>query len=122
MTSGKDVIFGDDEIAEIETLGAMFSKAQLAEHFNIAPSTLNKVFERQPEVNAAYNRSLSMARSKAILTCYRKGVEDGDFNSLKLWLQHRADWRDRKEISGPEGGPVELDTDTVWTVNIVEGK
>lgn len=120
MAKGEEVIFGDDEIKEVESLGAAFSKQQLADHFNIDIRTLNRVFERQPEVNAAYNRGLSLARSRAIFAVYKKGVEENDLNALKLWLAHRADWRERKEISGPEGKPVQVDLDTHWTFEVME--
>jgi len=118
MTMGREVIFGDDEIADVTRLAPSLSKQQLADHFGICFNTLDKIMKRQPEVCEAYGKALATASSRMISQLYENGMNN-DFQSMKLWLSHRAGWHERKELSGPDGSPVEVDIDTKWTIEVM---
>jgi hypothetical protein len=120
MSKGREVIFGDDEMKLIEELAPSLSKEQLAMRLGCCYNTLQAVFNRQPEMLDAYNRSLSDSADRMIKKLYNKGLEEGDFNSIKLWLSHRAGWteKSRTEITGAEGRPLEVDMH--WTVEVME--
>jgi len=110
----------DNEIKKLKELAPALSHSQLASYFGMSDNTLRAMFDREPELLAVYNHALLDASSRMISQLYLNGM-DGDFQSMKLWLSHRAGWRDRKELTGPDGGPIQQDIDTVWTVHIIEG-
>ena len=85
-------------------------------------NTLQAVFQRQPEMLDAYNRALSTAADRMIKRLYEKGLVDGDFNSIKLWLSQRAGWteKSRTELTGADGKPLEVDMDMHWTIEVME--
>ena len=120
MSSGREVIFGDDEMKLIEELAPSLSKEQLAMRLGCCYNTLRAVFQRQPEMLDAYNRSLSTAADRMIKKLYNKGLEEGDFNSIKLWLSQRAGWteKSRTEITGADGDPLQIDQH--WTIEVIE--
>jgi hypothetical protein len=45
---------------------------------------------------------------------------EGDYQSMKLWLSQRMGWteKSRQEISGPDGNPIDVDTQI--TIEVVE--
>jgi len=120
MSSGREVIFGDDEMKLNEELAPSLSKEQLAMRLGCCYNTLRAVFQRQPEMLDAYNRSLSSAADRMIKKLYNKGLDEGDFNSIKLWLSHRAGWTETKrtELTGRDGDPIEIDQH--WTIEVIE--
>lgn len=122
MSSGREVIFGDNEMKLIEELAPSLSKEQLAMRLGCCYNTLQAVFQRQPEMLDAYNRALSTAADRMIKRLYEKGLVDGDFNSIKLWLSQRAGWteKSRTELTGADGKPLEVDMDMHWTVEVME--
>jgi hypothetical protein len=113
-------ILDDNEIETLKKLAPQLSHSQLADYLGMSDNCLRRMFEREPELLAVYNKALLDASSRMISQLYANGM-GGDFQSMKLWLSHRAGWRDRKELTGPDGGPIQQDIDTVWTVNIIEG-
>jgi hypothetical protein len=109
----------DNEIETLKKMAPQLSHSQLADYLGMSDNCLRRMFEREPELLAVYNKALLDASSRMISQLYANGM-DGDFQSMKLWLSQRAGWTEKKqtEISGKDGQPL----DTVWTVNIVSPK
>ena len=108
----------EEELVEIERLAPSLTKEQLAKHLGMCFNTLEKIMARDDRVNEGYNRSRMAAGTKMIEALYHKGLDGGDFQSMKLWLSHVMDWTDKskQEITGADGGPIEKDVEVTITV------
>jgi hypothetical protein len=111
--------FTDEEIDEIEKLAPSLTQQQLADYFSISINTLKQIMKRDQRVSDSYNRGLSRAGILMIEKLYDKAME-GDYQSMKLWLSQRMGWteKSRQEISGPDGNPIDVDTQI--TIEVVE--
>ena len=51
---------------------------------------------------------------------YDKAME-GDYQSMKLWLSQRMGWteKSRQEITGADGGPVDVDQEVNVTITVI---
>ena len=107
------VVFSPEEIAQVETLSAVMSKYQIADFFNISPTTLREVENRQKEVSDSYKRGKAKAIG-AIGQSLLKQAREGNLGAQIFYLKTQAGWKEteKREISG------ELKTDTVWTINV----
>jgi|TARA_R110000744_G_scaffold331815_3_gene437266 hypothetical protein len=110
------VVFSPEEIAQVETLSAVMSKYQIADFFNISPTTLREVENRQKEVSDSYKRGKAKAIG-AIGQSLLKQAREGNLGAQIFYLKTQAGWKEteKREISGADGGPI----DTVWTINVV---
>ena len=54
-------ILDDEQMAQVEALGAVLSIEQIADYFGIAKSTFYSIMERQPEVSLRYKRGKAKA-------------------------------------------------------------
>ena len=109
----------EEEIDEIEKLAPSLTQQQLADYFSISINTLKQIMKRDQRVFDSYNRGLSRAGILMIEKLYDKAME-GDYQSMKLWLSQRMGWteKSRQEISGPDGNPIDVDTQI--TIEVVE--
>ena len=113
--------FTEDEIEEIKELGPVLTQDQLAEYFSITAKTLREIFKRDERVFTAYTQSRMKAGMLAVNTLKDKAIIDKDFASLKLYLSHTMGWteKSRQEITGADGGPVEVDQDVNVTITVI---
>tara|TARA_A100001234_G_C12506878_1_gene334345 strand:- start:13 stop:372 length:360 start_codon:yes stop_codon:yes gene_type:complete len=111
--------FTDEEIDELEKLAPALTHEQIARYFGISDNTLREILKRDKRVSEVYNRSLTKAGILMIDKLYDKAME-GDYQSMKLWLSQRMGWteKSRQEISGPDGNPIDVDTQI--TIEVVE--
>lgn len=81
---------------------------QIAVLLGCDPKTLRKHFEHELTVGDA------KATAKIAQTLFNKAVA-GDTASLIFWLKARAGWREvaKVELSGPGGGPMQVETAAV---------
>lgn len=103
-----DPAFCDDIVA----MGQQgFSYAEMANAFDVVRETLTEWGKAHPEFSAAIHRarsaSLAWWEDKA-----RNGLEKGSAFNAALWAKSMSGrfpaepYRDRQEVSGPNGGPV----------------
>lgn len=98
-----------DAVVELGRIGKSF--AQMASHFDVARSTIDKWAEDHPEFSEALSRA--KAHSQAYWeTMGHDKIETSGFNA-QVWkktmeARFRDDYTERKEVSGPEGGPVPI--------------
>jgi len=107
----------DKQIAQVEALASVLTKARLADYFGMTEKTLRAVEERQPEVNTAYRKGKAMAIASVATSLYDQAMA-GNFYAMKFYLQTQAGWSEKRAL--------ELDIrpaeDRDWTINIVRAK
>jgi IS30 family transposase len=115
-------VLTEDEIATIQRLAPSLTKEQLAHHLGMCFNTLDRIMERDSRVSETYNRSRMEAGTRMIEALYRKGLDEGDFQSMKLYLSQVMNWteKSRTEHTGADGKPIQMDVDTHWTIEVME--
>lgn len=103
------VVFTEEQVAQVEALAAVLSKAQMADYFNIGENTLRSVEERQPEVLEAYKRGKSKAIA-GVASNLLSQARNGNMSAAMFYLKTQGGWREtsRHELTGEDGGPVEI--------------
>ena len=99
----------DKQRGEIETLAAFLSIEQLADYFGIGRTTFYALAEKDPEILEHYKRGKSKAIAHIAQGLIQK-ARAGDTTSAIFFLKTQARWREteRHEITGADGGPIEL--------------
>ena len=99
----------DKQRGEVETLAAFLSIEQLADYFGIGRTTFFALMERDPEISELYKRGKSKAIAHIAQGLIQK-ARAGDTTSAIFFLKTQARWREteRHEITGADGGPLEL--------------
>lgn len=74
--------------------------AQIGRILNLDPKTLRKYYREELD--------LGLAKANATIggALFNK-AKGGDTASMIFWLKTRAGWRERTEVSGPDGGPIQ---------------
>ena len=113
--------FTEDEIDEIKELAPALTQEQLAVYFDISVRNLRDILKRDDRVFAAYTKSRYKEGVLAAKTLRDKAIIDKDFPSLKLYLSQTLGWteKSRQEITGADGGPVEVDQDVEVTITVI---
>lgn len=116
-----------EQVIELKALSQFLTQEQLADYFQISERTLRNIFEREPDIYAAYKRGAvsAVARSAQTLTKLAWGYKEHDNNgnviavhppdrvSLIFHLKTKGGWRetDRLEITGADGKDLEPSVD-----------
>jgi hypothetical protein len=102
-------VLTDKQRGEIETLAAFLSIEQLADYFGIGRTTFYALAEKDPEILEHYKRGKSKAIAHIAQGLIQK-ARAGDTASAIFFLKTQARWREteRHEITGADGGPLEL--------------
>jgi len=114
-------IFTEEEIQETLDLADVLNQEQLANYFSCTSKTLRAAMDRQPELSTAYHKGKALGITKIAKSLAARAL-DGDIQAAKFYLSHQAGWTETKrtELSGVGGDPIEVNTDTHWTVTVVE--
>ena len=99
----------DSQRIEVEALAAYLSTEQLADYFGIGRATFFRLMERDEDIAGRYKRGKSKAIGKVAQGLVQKALA-GDTTSAIFFLKTQARWREteRHEITGADGGPLEL--------------
>jgi len=99
--------------AEVETLAAVLSTAQIADYFGIGRTTFFAMLERDEEIAERYKRGKARAIGTIAQSLLVK-ARGGDTTSMIFYLKTQAGWREKTEVehSGPGGGPVVVNSDS----------
>lgn len=95
----------DEQIIQVEALGATLSIEQMADYFGVGKTTLYSIFERQPEVLERYKKGKAKAINDVaggLLMDARNGCKASRF----FYLKTRAGWSEtnKHEHTGADGG------------------
>jgi len=96
---GRPIVeFDQSQIAQVEALAAVLSKAQMADYFAISENTFRAIEERQPEVFEAYQKG----RGKAIASVGSNLISQarkGNTAATIFYLKTQAGWREDNQAS-----------------------
>ena len=94
------------QLAEVETLAAVLTTAQMADYFGIGRTTFFAILERDAEVAERYKRGKARAIGAIAQSLIQK-ARGGDTASMIFYLKTQAGWRETSAIehSGEGGGP-----------------
>lgn len=101
--------FTSEQIEEVARLAGLgLTQDQIAEWFGFSDDTLRRRLQSDPEAMRAYKQGKIQAVDRVARTLYQKALE-GDNACMIFYLKTQAHWREveRKEISGPDGGPIQ---------------
>jgi len=90
-------VLSDEEIAQVEALGAVLSIEQIADYFGIAKSTFYSIMERQPEVSLRYKRGKAKAIGSVSKGLLQK-AQSGDNAAAMFYLKTQAGWRESSQV------------------------
>ena len=87
----------------------MLSVEQMSAYFGICSNTFTAICERDPTILEAYKRGKAKAIENVAQGLVQKALA-GDTTSAIFFLKTQARWREteRHEITGADGGPLEL--------------
>ena len=74
------------------------------------PSTKKAISERT--FYKAFARELVMGTAKCealMIGTINKAALNGNWNAAAFWLKARAGWKEKTELSGPNGGPIQAE-------------
>lgn len=89
--------FNDEQIIQIEALGAVLSLTQIADYFGIALNTFHAACERQPEVLERYKRGQAKAIGSVAQNLLMQARE-GNLTAAIFYLKTRAGWRETQVV------------------------
>lgn len=95
------------QTAEVETLAAVLTTAQMADYFGIGRTTFFALLERDEAIAERYKRGKARAIGAIAQSLIAK-ARGGDTASMIFYLKTQGGWRETAvvEHSGPEGGPI----------------
>jgi hypothetical protein len=88
----------EDQMAQVEALGAVLSLEQVADYFGIGKTTFYAIMERQPEVGERYKKGKSRAISD-VAQGLLKQARDGNLTAMMFYLKTQAGWRETEPKS-----------------------
>lgn len=89
--------FGEREIAQVESLASVLSKAQIADYFEVTEKTFRAIEARQPEVSTAYKKG----KAKAIAMVggnLLSQARAGNVAAMCFYLKTQAGWRETEVV------------------------
>lgn len=81
------------QIAEVETLAAVLTVAQMADYFGIGRTTFFAIMEREREVSERYKKGKARAIGSIAGSLISK-ARAGDTTSMIFYLKTQAGWRE----------------------------
>lgn len=87
----------DEQIAQVEAMGAFLSVEQIADFFGIGKTTFYSIMKRQPEVLERYKRGKAKAIG-AIGNSLLTQARDGNMTAIIFYLKTQAGWRETQVV------------------------
>ena len=97
----------DEQRRSVKTMAAFgVPQAEISRALQIDVKTLRKHFRE------VMDQAVDQANAKMAETLYKAGI-NGSVGAMIFWLKARANWRERHEITGPEGGVIPIGQITI---------
>jgi hypothetical protein len=94
--------------AEVETLAAVLTSAQIADFLGIGRSTFYRLLERDPELAGRYKRGKARAVGAVAQSLVTK-ARAGNVTAMIFFLKTQGGWRETVEVAVPqETGTIDL--------------
>ena len=94
-------VLDDDQMAQVEALGAVLSIEQIADYFGISKPTFYAIMERQPDVSLRYKRGKAKAIGSVSQGLLKKARE-GDNTAAIFYLKTQAGWKETQTLEHVE--------------------
>ena len=91
--SNEKIVFNDEQIAQIEALGAYLSLEQVADYFGVSKPTFYAIMDRQPEVGLRYKEGKAKAIQNMAKSLIMSGLE-GNTAAQCFYLKTQAGWKE----------------------------
>lgn len=102
----------DEQIQQIEKLaGYGLNEDLIADFFGMGDETLRARMKEDPVIMRAYKKGRAVRISEVSFKL-QENIDKGDQASIFFYLKTQARWSEtvKQEISGPDGGPVQVQT------------
>lgn len=105
------IVLDEEQIAQVEALGAVLSLEQIADYFGIGRNTFTDIMKRQPEVSERYKKGKARAIG-SVANGLLQRAQSGDTTSAIFYLKTQARWTERQEVAhtSPDGSMSPKDT------------
>ncbi|AUR95777.1 homeodomain-like protein, partial [Vibrio phage 1.213.O._10N.222.54.F10] len=90
-------VLTEEQIAQVEALGAVLSIEQIADYFGISKPTFYAIMERQPDVSLRYKRGKAKAIGKVSQGLIQKAMA-GDNAAAIFYLKTQAGWKETQHV------------------------
>jgi len=122
----------EEQRVELRALSRYLTQAQIADYFGFAERTLTNIFEREPDIYAAYKTGAvsAVAKSASLLTKLAWGYTEKDADgktvihqpdraSLMFHLKTKGGWRETNnlEVTGQDGESIKVEAKTTFDVS-----
>lgn len=87
----------NDQVAQVEALGAVLSIEQIADYFGMAKTTFYAIMERQPEVSLRYKKGKAKAIGSVSQGLLKKAIS-GDNVAAIFYLKTQAGWKETTHV------------------------
>lgn len=87
------IVFNEEQIAQVESLGAVLSIPHLCDYFGISKTTFYEICKRQPEVLERYKKGKYKAIGNVSKSLLQKALA-GDTTSAIFYLKTQAGWKE----------------------------
>lgn len=99
------------QAGQVEALASVLNIQQIADYFGISEKTFDRILERDPNVLSLYKKG----RQKAVKDVGKgllQKAKEGNIVAQMFYLKTQAGWKETQafEHSGPEGKPIESET------------
>jgi len=91
------IVFDAEQISQIEKLGAVLSKGQLADYLEISENTFRAIEQRQPEVLAAYKKGKSKALASVASNLINQ-AQNGNTTAAIFYMKTQGRWRESTHL------------------------
>ncbi len=97
------IVLPDEQVAQVEALGAVLSIEQIADYFGISKTTFYAIMERQPEVSERYKKGKAKAIGSVAQGLLQQ-ARDGNTTAAMFYLKTQAGWRETQQIDHTTNG------------------
>jgi len=87
----------EEQIIQIEGLGAVLSIEQIADYFGMSKVTFYAIMERQPEVSERYKKGKAKAIG-SVANGLLKQAREGNTSASMFYLKTQAGWRETNQV------------------------
>ena len=98
-------VLDDEQVAQVEALGAVLSIEQIADYFGMSKVTFYAIMERQPVVLERYKKGKAKAIG-SVAQGLLKQAREGNTSAAMFYLKTQAGWRETVDIA--HGGTINL--------------
>ena len=90
-------VLTDEQVIQVESLGAVLSIEQIADYFGIGKTTFYEIMQRQPEVSERYKKGKAKAIGSVAQGLLQQ-ARDGNTSAAMFYLKTQAGWRESQQI------------------------